>query len=113
MTPCKPQPKFGWSGEITDIDPETSHPGYPVCVSLPIITGLPQYGNALMASSGTWSNQPQAFTYNWRVNGFSAGINPSYLIQAKDIGLPIVCVVGATNIVGVGCAHSLEVIPYG
>ena len=38
----------------------------PVNTALPVITGTPQQGRALTSSTGSWSNSPTGYAYQWR-----------------------------------------------
>jgi hypothetical protein len=59
--------------------------GVPVNTALPTISGTPHVGSALTATSGTWTNNPTSFTYQWQsaaptpaISGFVApGANNS------------------------------------
>src|SRR5580693_3364251 len=60
---------------LSEIDPLSFDPfeppgrpddGRPVSTALPVITGLPRVGDPLVASTGTWTNAPTGFAYQWR-----------------------------------------------
>ena len=47
--------------------------GVPVNTSLPVITGTVQVGQVLSASTGSWTNSPTSFAYQWQREGSAIG----------------------------------------
>ena len=87
--------------------------GRPVLVTLPAITGLPRVGDLLTASTGTWTNAPTAFTYQWRrgpyeIKGATAA---SYVPTVVDLGWRVSVRVIASNAIGPAAALSAPVGP--
>jgi hypothetical protein len=74
----------------------------------PDVTGSTGTGNALSCTTGSWTNTPTAYAYQWQRNGGNiSGANTStYSIQAGDAGSNIVCVVTASNADGSASALS-------
>jgi hypothetical protein len=72
----------------------------PVCSVLPAITGTPTQGQTLTCSTGTWSNTPDAYAYQWSRGGSQIiGANASTrLLSAADVGAVMTCTVTATNL---------------
>jgi len=80
----------------------------------PAITGTAQTGQTLACSTGTWSNSPSSYTYQWKrnnVNIVGATAN-NYLLTAVDEGVSIKCTVISSNVNGAGIpTDSNAVIP--
>lgn len=80
----------------------------------PAVTGLPQVGQTLTASTGSWKGSPTRFAYQWqRCNAVGAGCvavpgatSRSYVLADADLGSTMRVVVAATNAVGSGKATS-------
>jgi hypothetical protein len=91
-------------------------PAVPVNSDLPVISGTPTRGNVLAASTGSWTNAPTSYTYQWQrcdsagancVNIASATSN-TYTLTSTDVTKRIRCGVIATNGSGAGTvAYSL------
>jgi sugar lactone lactonase YvrE len=80
----------------------------PVNTSLPSIGGLAQSGQALSASTGTWTGSPTSYSYQW-VRCDAAGVNcspipgagaSSYVLGEADVGATLRVVVIASNSAG-------------
>jgi hypothetical protein len=75
----------------------------PTDVSSPSVSGTAQQGGTLMASQGSWNNNPNAYTYQWmRCQGSSCAAIPganagSYAPSAADVGFAIEVMETATN----------------
>ncbi|MGH6844490.1 MAG: right-handed parallel beta-helix repeat-containing protein, partial [Methylocella sp.] len=69
---------------------------------LPTISGVPQVGQTLTASTGTWTNAPASFTYQWNRAGTAIGgaIASTYVPVAADVGATLTVSVVATNSAG-------------
>jgi hypothetical protein len=90
-------------------------PTPPVNTSPPIISGTPQDGQTLTASTGSWSGtQPITYGYQWQ-RCDSGGANcvaiagatgPTYLATSADVGRTLRVVVTATNSAGSASATS-------
>jgi hypothetical protein len=83
--------------------------GRPVVVAPPLITGLARVGDLLTASTGTWTNAPTGFTYQWRrgpydIKGATAA---SYVPIIADLAWPLSVRVTASNAIGQAAATSL------
>jgi hypothetical protein len=59
-------------------------PGIPVNTTLPAITGLAQVGQVETASSGSWTNSPTNFLYQWA----SSGAVPKFSVSGGQIIAP-------------------------
>jgi hypothetical protein len=75
-----------------------------VNTALPKISGTPAEGSTLTASTGTWTNRPTSFTYQWeRCNTSGAGCtnagqtSSTYLVGATDVGSTLRVAVTANN----------------
>ncbi len=79
----------------------------PVNSGVPGITGVAQQGQTLTASTGTWSNTPTAYTYQWEScsGGTCSAVgsdSSTYAVAATDVGHTIEVVVTASNSGGPG-----------
>jgi len=86
----------------------------PVNTIAPAITGTAQTGQTLACSSGTWSNSPTGFTYQWKRNGVNIDVATAstYVIQSADVGQNVICTVTASNANGSGTpTNSNTVVP--
>lgn len=92
-----------------------SPPSAPVSTTVPTITGVPQSGHTLATSTGTWSNSPTSYAFQWSrcdsagancvaVAGASSSI---YALGSADVGDRVVVTVTATNAGGSASATSL------
>jgi thermitase len=89
--------------------------GTPVNSALPVVTGLPQYGSVLGASTGRWTGLPTAYSYQWyRCDSGGLNCSPitgatgqSYLLLASaDAGATFGAAVTASNTAGSQAAQS-------
>jgi hypothetical protein len=72
----------------------------PVCSVLPAITGTTTQGETLTCSTGTWSNTPDAYAYQWNRNGSAiiGATASTRVLAAGDVGATMTCTVKATNL---------------
>jgi hypothetical protein len=98
------------AGDVWSGDPAVVVPANTV---LPVITGSTVVGQTLTASTGTWSNLPTSYTYQWRRGGANiAGATTStYVLVTADNTTNISVVVTATNANGSASATSAAVGP--
>ncbi len=88
----------------------------PVNSVLPVVSGSVVQGQTLSASTGTWSNAPTSYAYQWRrcdsggANCVNVGSGlASYVLAAADVGSTVRVVVTASNGSGPGApATSLQ-----
>jgi len=73
--------------------------GVPVNTVLPAITGTYRSGETLTSSTGTWTNSPSSFAYQWTRDGSNIGgaTSSTYVVTPTDIPALIACVVTASN----------------
>ena len=92
----------GWSGAVLVI------PGSPVNTVAPAVTGTALVGSTLTCSTGTWTNSPTGYTYQWTRNGgnISGATSSTYLTVTADGGTSVGCVVRATNAISSNSASS-------
>ncbi len=71
----------------------------PLNTVLPAITGTATEGETLTSSTGTWTNTPDAYAYQWRRDGVPvAGATAStHVLTADDVGSAMSCTVTAAN----------------
>lgn len=72
----------------------------PVNSVLPAITGTPTEGETLTCSSGTWSNTPDTYGYQWNRDGvaIAAATASTYDLVTDDVDATLTCTVKATNL---------------
>jgi len=90
----------------TDATPSVLAP--PENTVAPDVTGTNTVGSTLTCSTGTWTNSPSAYAYQWFQNNtplIGQTLN-THVITAGDVGSELVCRVTATNVVGGGQAFS-------
>jgi Hypothetical glycosyl hydrolase family 15 len=88
----------------------------PTNTGLPTISGTPQVGLQLTASTGGWSGSPTSYSYQWRrcdITGASCsaikGANTSqYVLASADQGATVRVAVTAVNSSGSGIAVSVQ-----
>lgn len=78
----------------------------PVNSVAPAISGTAAHGNILTASTGTWSNTPTSFAYQWNRNGVAIANedarDSSYTVETADVGDTLTVTVTASNSGGAG-----------
>lgn len=87
-------------------------PAVPVNTVLPIIVGMTTRLQTLTCGTGSWSNSPTSYTYQWKrcdtaganaVN-ISGATATSYVLGTADVGKTLRCAVIASNGSGAGIA---------
>lgn len=80
----------------------------PVNTALPTITGTLAPGQTLTATTGTWTNSPTSYSYQWYRGGVAIGgaTNSTYVTTIADAGAVITVVVTATSAGGSASATS-------
>jgi hypothetical protein len=87
----------------------TAWTAVPVNTAEPVVTGVPQYGSVVGASTGSWTGAPTAYTYQWyRCNSsgascaaISEATAQSYaVLGSKDAGSTLAVSVTASNSAG-------------
>ena len=92
----------GWSGAVLVI------PGSPVNTVAPVASGTLTVGSTLSCTTGTWTNSPTGYAYQWLRNGvnISGATSGSYVVVAADAGTSVRCTVTASNAIGSTSATS-------
>ena len=90
--------------QVADYGP----PAAPTNAVLPAITGTPQVGQTLAASTGTWTGSPTSYAYQWLRSGaaIAGATSASYAPASADIGATLACSVTATSATGSASATS-------
>lgn len=86
----------------------------PVNTVAPAITGTAQINQTLTVSTGTWTNSPTSYAYQWLANSVAITSNATantFTLTASQVGANITCNVTATNIAGNVTATSNSVGP--
>lgn len=65
----------------------------------PAITGSTSLGSTLTCSTGTWTNSPTSYSYQWKRNGSNIGgaTSSTYVTTTSDSSASITCDVTANN----------------
>ena len=101
-------------GNIDLRDPPKPIPSPPANVALPTISGTAEAGQTLSASTGSWSESPSAYAYQWQrcdAQGGNCSAIPlataqSCTVGQADVGSTLRGSVTATNAVGASAADS-------
>lgn len=74
-------------------------PGIPTIVVNPVVSGTPVAGSTLTTTTGTWTNTPLTYSYQWYKDGVAipGAVASTYLVQVGDTGSAIRAEVVATN----------------
>ena len=83
-------------------------PFAPTNTEKPQISGIPEVGETLTASAGSWTANAATISYQWQRAGSSipGSIAPSYQVTPADLGSTLSVLVTATNDSGSGTADS-------
>jgi hypothetical protein len=90
--------------------------GPPANTDLPAISGTAQDGQTLQASTGTWTNNPSSYAYQWlRCDSLGSGCGPvagdtaaGYTLGSADVGSTMGVLVTATNAGGSASGQSAQ-----
>ncbi|MGA2012481.1 MAG: nidogen-like domain-containing protein [Solirubrobacteraceae bacterium] len=80
----------------------------PTNVTPPQITGATKAGSTLTCSTGSWTNAPTGYTYQWYRDGtaLAGATSSTYKLGTLDEGTSLTCAVTASNIAGHASATS-------
>lgn len=93
--------------------------GKPVNTVAPVISGTPEVGQTLTCTTGTWTESPTSYAYQWKEDGtnISGATSSTYVLQSAELGGSITCAVTATNSYGAaptaGVSNSLGPVTSG
>jgi hypothetical protein len=100
---------------LRQVPPGSAAPASPIpaCTVAPAVTGTTSVGATLSCSTGTWTNTPTGYAYQWKRDGspISVATSSTYVLVGADNGTMISCAVTATNANGSGSAGSNSVGP--
>lgn len=105
------------SADVTVLNVPTATP--PVSTSLPTVSGPAQLGSAIVASTGTWANNPTSYGYQWQqcdssgvtCAGIAGATQTSYTPASAQVGKTLRVTVFASNASGSGSATSGATAP--
>jgi hypothetical protein len=102
--PMRPRPS-GVGGPSVN---QGTGPTPPVNSAAPVASGTATVGSTLSCTTGTWTNSPTSYAYQWLQNGvsISGATSSTYVVATADAGTSIRCLVTATNSSGSGSATS-------
>lgn len=100
------------SGPVTSAATVVASATQPVNTVLPAITGTAQTGSVLTVTSGTWTNSPTSYTYQWLRNGanLSGQTATTYTQVSGDVGTTISARVTAVKGAETGVANAIGVV---
>ena len=106
--PLPPRPHVSGKGGPSINQTHAPPPGSPVNTVAPVASGTTTVGSTLSCTTGTWTNSPTSYAYQWLRNGanISGATSSTYLTVTADGGTSIRCTVIATNVHGSGTATS-------
>lgn len=95
---------LGAKADMTAFSTQVTAAGTPVNTVAPAITGTGAVGSALTCSTGTWSNTPTGYAYQWYSDGHlvTGATANTFTPAAGDVGQPFTCGVTASNGSGSG-----------
>ena len=87
----------------------------PANTAVPTISGTTTFGETLTSTTGSWSNTPTSYAYQWSRSATSGGsytnisgaTNSTYRLMAADVGQYLKSTVTATNVSGSASATSV------
>jgi len=87
-------------------------PAIPVNTVAPAISGLAEEGQTLTSSSGTWTNSPTSYAYQWfrktvSETAITGAFSSTYIPVSADVGATLRCRVRAFNAGGGGAANQV------
>lgn len=93
-------------GSVSATSLGTAIENIPVNSVAPVISGTVTTGSTLTSTTGTWSNNPTSYTYQWKRGGsnISSATNSTYVLVEADDGNDITCAVIGVNSAGNGVA---------
>ena len=103
---------------LSPADTDAQLDGYSASVAVPantvppVIGGPPTIGTTLSCSTGTWTGNPESFSYAWTRAGapVAGATGPTYVVTLGDVDQALRCVVTATNDGGSTKATSAPVV---
>jgi Ca2+-binding RTX toxin-like protein len=118
VTPNGGHVYFRTAESLSAADTDDQLDGYSASVAVPantvppVIGGPPTIGTTLSCSTGTWTGNPETFSYAWSRGGtpIAGAATASYVVTSADVDQALRCSVTATNDGGSTTATSAPVI---
>ena len=84
------------------------NPNAPSNTVAPVASGTTTVGQTLSVTTGTWTNTPLSYVYQWYRDGSPIGgaTSNTYLLVTADTGAYLACLVTATNASGSNATSS-------
>jgi len=91
-------------GETSALSNAIAVQGVPVNTVAPVASGTGTVASTLSVTTGTWSNTPTTYAYQWLRGGanIAGATAASYVLAAADSGTNVSCRVTASNASGAG-----------
>jgi subtilisin family serine protease len=94
----------------------TASTGIPANTAAPVVTGIPQYGGVMGASTGSWTGAPTAYSYQWyRCSSGSTcasilgATSETYAVLSPgDVGSTLAVTIKASNSSGITSVQSSQ-----
>ena len=85
----------------------------PANTALPVISGTAKAGSTLSCSTGSWTEDPSSFKYQWSRDGtpIVGATGASYKVQKGDEQLKLTCTVTASNAKGPSSPATSKGVP--
>ncbi len=92
------------NGVVVPLATQGGGGGAPANTAPPTVSGAPRAGATLTCSTGTWTNDPTSYAYQWYLDGtpIQAATSSSYVVQTGDEQLTLTCSVIASSSNGAG-----------
>lgn len=99
--PDIPQPTQARADQIKEQSAGLGPTAAPEVVDVPHVTGGGTVGQTLTCTMGNWTGEPTIYAYQWVSDGTEElALGESYLVEVRDAGHSIACVVTARNALG-------------
>lgn len=102
----------GTAAQVSDnsVTPTATVPANTVA---PLVSGIAWEGHLVSCSTGTWTNGPTSYGYQWTRGGtnISGATSSAYTLVSSDVGTSVLCKVTATNTAGSTTANSNTISP--
>ncbi|MES2662261.1 MAG: hypothetical protein V4629_03065 [Pseudomonadota bacterium] len=105
--------RYGYSN-LSSLAQLNGYPGISANTGAPVISGIDYLNQILTCTTGSWTESPSSYTYQWKASGvdISGATNSTFIGTAATEGLPKTCDVRAVNIAGTSSAATSNTLHY-